>query len=97
MRYEIYANIVFFIIIVLLIAIGESKINKRMKKILLLVLSFGYNTILGLLVWFSIFVVAFSTFFFNIFILSITSSITLFFIFLLPINIYVKRKIETYI
>lgn len=85
----------FFIIIFLLITIGESNINKKMKKILLLGLSFLYNAILGLLMWFSIFIIAFSTAFLNVFILSITIIVTLFFIFLLPINIYVKRKTDT--
>lgn len=82
-----------FIIIMISIIIGELHLNKKIKEIVLLLLSFLYNTLLGLAIWVLLYIIAFSTVFFNSFILLAIIVGILFLICLIPINIYVKRKI----
>lgn len=89
-------QILYFLIIIsiIIVIIGELHINKKLKDTILLLLSFLYNTLLGLAMWFSIFIIAFSTAFFNAFTLSIIIGGILFLISLIPINMYAKRKID---
>ena len=82
-----------FIIIMISIIIGELHLNKKIKETVLLLLSFLYNTLLGLAIWVLLYIIAFSTVFFNSFILLAIIVGILFLICLIPINIYVKRKI----
>lgn len=86
-------TLLFIIIMISIIIIGELHLNKKIKEIVLLLLSFLYNTLLGLAIWFLLYIIAFSTVFFNSFILLAIIVGILFLICLIPINIYVKRKI----
>jgi len=90
-----YMQILFFlIVIIIIIIIGQSHLNKKLKKILLMILSFIYNTLLGLAMWFSMFIISFFTIYLNLFSLSMIIVGILFLIALIPINIYVKRKVD---
>lgn len=88
-------KILFFIIIIIpIVIIGELHINKTIKNIVLLLLTFLYNNLLGLATWFSMFIICYSVYFFHLFFLpTIIIGISIL-IFLIPINIYVKRKID---
>lgn len=85
-------TLLFIIIMISIIIIGELHLNKKIKEIVLLLLSFLYNTLLGLAIWFSLYIIAFSTVFFNSFILLTIIVGILFLICLIPINIYIYRE-----
>ena len=54
-------KILFFIIIIIpIVIIGELHINKTIKNIVLLLLTFLYNNLLGLATWFSMFIICYS-------------------------------------
>ena len=82
------------ILIILIIIIGELHLNIKLKKILLLILSFLYNTLLGLAMWFSIFIIPPLTVFLNLFTVAMIIIGVSFLMFLIPINMYVKRKVK---
>lgn len=90
-------NIFFIVIAILILAIfiiGKLKLNGKLKKILLLTITFLYNCFIGNASFIAFYIIIFSTLFFNSFILS-TIIIGLYFLLLLiPINIYVKRKVD---
>lgn len=87
-------TLLFIIIMISIIIIGELHLNKKIKETVLLLLSFLYNILLGLAVCFSTFIISFLTIFLNTFSLSAIIAGILFLIHLIPINIYVKRKIN---
>ncbi len=87
----------FFIVITILILaifiIGKLKQNEKIRMKILLLLIFLYNCLVGKASFLAFYIIIFSTLFFNSFMLS-TIIIGLYFLLLLvPINIYVKRKI----
>lgn len=82
----------FLIIIIPIIIIGELHINNKVKKVFLMLLSFLYNTFLGLATFIAMFIIAFSTAFFDAFSLIMIIIGILFLIFLLTINIYIYKK-----
>lgn len=73
----------------LIIIIGESHIDEKIKSIVLLLLAFLYNNFLGSATWFSTFLLSVSSS-----LLSIIFIGFLLLIYLIAINIYVKRKID---
>lgn len=85
--------VLFFLMIIIPI-VGELHLNIKLKKILLLIISFLYNTLLGLAMWFSIFVIASLTVFLNLYAVSMIIIGISFLMFLIPINMYVKRKVK---
>lgn len=88
-----YMWVLFFLMIIIPI-VGELHLNIKLKKILLLIISFLYNTLLGLAMWFSIFVIASLTVFLNLYAVSMIIIGISFLMFLIPINMYVKRKVK---
>lgn len=73
----------------LIIIIGESHLNEKNKMIALLILAFLYNNLLGFATRFSTFLLSALPSVFMI----ITIGFSLL-VYLIAINIYVKRKIE---
>lgn len=88
-----YMWVLFFLMIIIPI-VGELHLNIKLKKILLLIISFLYNTLLGLVMWFSIFVIASLTVFLNLYTVSLIIIGISFLMFLIPINMYIKRKVK---
>lgn len=88
-----YMWVLFFLMIIIPI-VGELHLNIKLKKILLLIISFLYNTLLGLAMWFSILVIASLTVFLNLYAVSMIIIGISFLMFLIPINMYVKRKVK---
>lgn len=73
----------------LIIIVGESHIDEKKKTILLLILAFLYNNLLGLVAWFAMSLLSMALTILSIIIIGV-----MFFAYLITINIYVKRKIE---
>lgn len=89
---------IFFIVISIFIftifIVGKLKLNEKIKRTLLLTITFIYNCLIGNASFIAFYIIVFSTLFFNSFLLS-TIIIGLYFLLLLiPINIYAKRKID---
>ena len=77
----------------LIIIVGEAKLNEKNKTIILLLLAFLYNNLLGCISWLLIFLISMlhSTYFFIVFLVIIG---VIFLTYLITINIYIKRKID---
>lgn len=73
----------------LIIIIGESRLNEKTKTIMLLVLTFLYNNLLGFATYFSMFLISFLQSILAIIIIGFSILM-----YLVTINIYVKRKID---
>ena len=73
----------------LIIIIGESNIDEKTKTIALLILAFIYNNLLGFASWFLIILISASISIFSMIIIGF-----IFFIYLITINVYIKRKLD---
>ena len=73
----------------LIIIIGESNIDEKTKTIALLILAFVYNNLLGFASWFLIILISASISIFSMIIIGF-----IFLIYLITINVYIKRKLD---
>lgn len=73
----------------LIIIIGESNIDEKTKTIALLILAFIYNNLLGFASWFLIILISASISIFSMIIIGF-----IFLIYLITINVYIKRKLD---
>ena len=73
----------------LIIIIGESNIDEKTKTIALLILAFIYNNLLGFASWFLIILISASISIFSMIIIGF-----IFLIYLISINVYIKRKLD---
>ena len=73
----------------LIIIIGESNIDEETKTIALLILAFVYNNLLGFASWFLIILISASISIFSMIIIGF-----IFLIYLITINVYIKRKLD---
>lgn len=73
----------------LIIIVGESNIDEKTKTIALLILAFVYNNLLGFASWFLIILISASISIFSMIIIGF-----IFLIYLITINVYIKRKLD---